>query len=152
MSGEERERILEAVCDICHWPYVYRDDEVMHAEKCDHCPIEALLNGKQDKAEAEKDRKTFLNPDEAISILKDEDQIHTFRTAGNILLGADWDRDELIEEIRKAEVREIAGQNAQAMKHGLCIYSMKDGKMVDCLFVETDMDKLAALEKEKAKS
>ena len=47
MSGEEKERILEAVCDICHWPYVYRDSEIMHAERCDNCPVEALLNGKQ---------------------------------------------------------------------------------------------------------
>lgn len=43
MSGEEKERILEAVCDICHWPYVYRDDEVMHDEKCDNCPAEKAL-------------------------------------------------------------------------------------------------------------
>lgn len=54
MSGEEKERILEAVCDICHWPYVYHDSEIMHAEKCDHCPIEALLNGKQNTASGSK--------------------------------------------------------------------------------------------------
>lgn len=45
VNGEKKEQILEAVCDICHWPYVYRDDEVMHAEKCDHCTVEAILNG-----------------------------------------------------------------------------------------------------------
>ena len=44
MSGEEKERILEAVCDICHWPYVYRNSEIMNDEKCKYCPVEAVLN------------------------------------------------------------------------------------------------------------
>ncbi len=35
-----QERIMEAVCDLCHWPYEYRaaDEETMHAEKCAICP------------------------------------------------------------------------------------------------------------------
>ena len=148
MSGEEKERILEAVCDICHWPYVYRDSEIMHAEKCDHCPIEALLNGKQED-ESKKGKKIFLTPEEAISILPDGEQIHTFRDGGAIICGADWDREDLEEEIRRAERREIAGENARTMKHGLAIYS---GTFVNLLFIETNMDKLAALEKSKAKS
>jgi len=32
---------MEAVCDLCHWPYKYRadgvDEETMWAEKCEIC-------------------------------------------------------------------------------------------------------------------
>lgn len=45
MSTEQKEKIMAAVCDICHWPYVYRDSEIMQAEKCDHCPVEKALSG-----------------------------------------------------------------------------------------------------------
>lgn len=33
------EKIMEAVCDVCHWPYQYRneDAEVLYAEKCVIC-------------------------------------------------------------------------------------------------------------------
>ena len=44
MNREERERIMEAVCEICHWPYVYRNSEIMNDEKCKYCPVEAVLN------------------------------------------------------------------------------------------------------------
>lgn len=48
MNEDWKEKVLEVVCDMCHWPYVYRDSDIMHAEKCDHCPIEAALNGKEE--------------------------------------------------------------------------------------------------------
>ena len=39
---EAKETIMEAVCDLCHWPYHYRayclTEDVMFAEKCDTCP------------------------------------------------------------------------------------------------------------------
>ena len=35
---EAEEKIMAAVCDVCHWPHVYRDEEIMYAEKCDYCP------------------------------------------------------------------------------------------------------------------
>lgn len=44
MNREERERIMEAVCEVCHWPYVYRDSEIMNDEKCKYCPVKAVLN------------------------------------------------------------------------------------------------------------
>lgn len=34
MNREEKERIMEAACEICHWPYVYQDSEIMNDEKC----------------------------------------------------------------------------------------------------------------------
>ena len=38
-----REKIMEAVCGLCHWPYAYRDEEIMYAEKCDICPAAAAV-------------------------------------------------------------------------------------------------------------
>ena len=49
MMEERIEKAMEAVCDLCHWPYVYRDSEVMYAEKCGHCPMRELLNGEQEE-------------------------------------------------------------------------------------------------------
>ena len=43
MMEERIEKAMEAVCDICHWPYVYRDQDVMHAEKCENCPVERKI-------------------------------------------------------------------------------------------------------------
>lgn len=43
MTGEKKlqleEKIMDAVCDLCHWPYAYAgdDEEVLYAEKCEHC-------------------------------------------------------------------------------------------------------------------
>ena len=35
---QAEENIMDAVCGLCHWPYVYRDQDTMWAEKCDYCP------------------------------------------------------------------------------------------------------------------
>lgn len=37
------ETIMDAVCDVCHWPLAYHDEEAMHTEKCDSCPAEAAV-------------------------------------------------------------------------------------------------------------
>ena len=36
------ERIMEQVCELCHWPYIETDQEEMDA-RCAACPIEAQL-------------------------------------------------------------------------------------------------------------
>lgn len=44
MTTEEKlqaeEEIMDAVCELCHWPYVYHGDheDDMYEEKCDVCP------------------------------------------------------------------------------------------------------------------
>ena len=42
MDKDERlqaeEHIMEAVCELCHWPHVYTDEELMYSERCDCCP------------------------------------------------------------------------------------------------------------------
>jgi hypothetical protein len=39
---EQFEKIMEAVCELCHWPYVSQDQEQLTA-KCDNCPVERIL-------------------------------------------------------------------------------------------------------------
>lgn len=48
MTETMKEKILEAACDLCHWPWVYRDDVTMHDERCAYCPMKMLLEGTTD--------------------------------------------------------------------------------------------------------
>jgi hypothetical protein len=40
---QAEENIMDQVCGLCHWPYVYRDEKTMYAEKCDYCPAAAAV-------------------------------------------------------------------------------------------------------------
>ena len=53
MTNDQFENIRSAGCDLCHWPYVYQDENIMHAEKCDYCPLiqAARVARESDKAE-----------------------------------------------------------------------------------------------------
>ena len=73
-----------------------------------------------------------LTYDEAIALLPEGDEIHTFRNGGFSIIGADWGREQLIEAIKAAPVIGITGSMAQAMKHGMVID--EGGKH---LFIET---------------
>lgn len=33
---------MEAVCGLCHWPYVEEDQEALD-ERCERCPVERML-------------------------------------------------------------------------------------------------------------
>ena len=35
--------VAEATCDLCHWPYVYRDADLLHVEKCEFCQISSVI-------------------------------------------------------------------------------------------------------------
>ena len=67
------------------------------------------------------DDKELISLDEAIKRLPDGDMVHTFRQGGPCLIGADHERDRLIDAMRSAPEIEVAGQQAQAMGHGLAI-------------------------------
>lgn len=70
--------------------------------------------------------------DEAIKYLPDGPQIHTFRnSAAGLLLGADWEREDLLATMRKYAVLPT-GPGARAMRHGL---ALRDDQGV--LFIET---------------
>ena len=67
------------------------------------------------------DEKEVIAFDDAAKLLPDAEQVHTFRQAGSIILGADWDKTSLLDAMRKAPEIQVTGPQAQAMKHGLCI-------------------------------
>lgn len=48
---EAQEKIMEAVCELCHWPYVYRgiDEDAMYAERCECCPAAAAVGAALDE-------------------------------------------------------------------------------------------------------
>lgn len=61
------------------------------------------------------------------------ERVHTFRNPGvGMLLGADWDRDELVAAMTEAPEILVTGAQAQAVNHGLAI--SYNGSM---LFIET---------------
>jgi len=71
-----------------------------------------------------------LETDKAIEMLPDGETVHTFRNPGGMLIGADWDKKEVVAAITKFGA-EFAGEQAKAMGHALAI---NDGAW---LFVET---------------
>lgn len=91
------------------------------------------------------EKRHFLTVDEAISILPDGDSIHTFRDAF-ILIGADWSQEDIIDEIKKSDRREITGPGARGSGHGLAVYPPHAIYHSDILFVETDKKRLDELD------
>lgn len=97
--------------------------------------------------------KVYITEQEAISILPKGETVHTFYCAP-ILIGADWSRSEIIDKLKCSTYRELAGEQAKALNHGLALYNDTAKYMSDILFVETDEKALEELEaklSEKAK-
>ena len=91
--------------------------------------------------------KYYLNYDEAVSLLPDNEDIHTFKNAPFGLIGADWSRDDILAKLKEPDiVIELTGEQAKAMKHGMCAYSKNAKYQSEILFIETDEDKLSAFE------
>lgn len=67
------------------------------------------------------DDKEFISFDEAVKRLPEGGHVHTFRQAGPVLLGCDYDRESLLAAMKVAPNIEVPGPAAQAMKHGLAI-------------------------------
>ena len=74
----------------------------------------------------------YLTYDEAVALLPDGEQIHTFLDGGLALIGADWDRQQVLDLLAATSQREVTGPGAQSMGHGLAAY--RDGEPV---FIET---------------
>lgn len=81
--------------------------------------------------EPKADERVRLTFDEALAMLPADEEIHTFRQAGFALIGADWDRDEILKLIREKGC-ELSGEIASRMGHGIVLFD-GDGT----LFVET---------------
>lgn len=92
-------------------------------------------------------RKHYLNYDEAVSLLPNGEQVHTFYNASFGLIGADWIREEILDKLRESDiVIELTGEQAKTMKHGMCAYSKNLKYHDEILFIETDEEKLSAFE------
>jgi len=78
-----------------------------------------------------EESRVDLSTEEALSLLPKEDLIHTFRSIGSVLIGADWEREELVDLINRSHC-EIGGSRSIALGHGLVIWSGTDP-----LFVHT---------------
>lgn len=78
------------------------------------------------------DDVVLLSYDEAVALLPEGERIHTILDSGIALLGADWDREQVLGLLRTTDRREVTGPAAQAMGHGLAAF--RDGEPV---FIET---------------
>jgi hypothetical protein len=92
--------------------------------------------------------KVYLTKEQAVSVLPDGETIHTFLNPGFGLVGADWERDDILDKIEKSDIVELTGPGARGMGHGICAYNKGTKWQSEILFIETDEKKLSALEKE----
>ena len=93
--------------------------------------------------------KKYLTYEEAMSLLPNEKEIHTFYNCSFGLLGADWRKEEVLELLKNpCTTIELTGENAKAMKHGMCAYRKGERDHSLIVFIETDDEKLSAFEQE----
>lgn len=92
--------------------------------------------------------KIYITKEQAVSILPDGESVHTFMNAGFVLVGADWSREDILDKLGKSDILELAGAGARGLGHGICAYDKTAKTQGDLLFIETNEEKLAALEKE----
>lgn len=90
--------------------------------------------------------KKYITAEQAIGILPDGDNIHTFYNPGFGLMGADWGRTKIIDKLQKSDHLELTGPSAKGMGHGLCAYDDSAKYQSDILFIETDTERLKLLE------
>lgn len=85
---------------------------------------------------AADDEQVLLSYDEAAALLPDGERVHTFLDGGLALIGADWDRADILALLREADCLEVTGPQAQAMGHGLVAWRTTDGRQQP-VFIET---------------
>lgn len=90
--------------------------------------------------------KIYLTKERAISVLPVGDAVHTFVNPGFGLVGTDWSREDIIDKIQRSDVIVLTGEMARSMGHGMCAYNSDAKYQSDILFIETDEEKLKALE------
>lgn len=90
----------------------------------------------------------YLSYDEAVRVLPNEEYIHTFINNAIGLIGADWEKHEILNKLNNSDVIELCWEQARDLGHGICCYKESAKYQSDILFIATDEDKLLALEKE----
>lgn len=91
--------------------------------------------------------KRYLTFEEAVSLLPNEEYIHTFYNASFGLCGADWSKSEILDKLQKSEIIELTGETARSMGHGICAYNKDTKFQKDILFIQTDEKKLLEFDK-----
>lgn len=95
--------------------------------------------------------KYYLKYDEAVSLLPNSENIHTFMNASFGLIGADWSKEDILDKLKQADnVIELTGESARGMGHGMCVYSKNAKYQSEILFIQTDEDKLSEFEQAHA--
>jgi hypothetical protein len=81
----------------------------------------AFLN--EVKKNPDEEKRTHLTYEQAVEMLEDGEEIHTFRNSPMMLIGADWSRKHLLETMKKYEsTLELTGPAATGMGHGLALH------------------------------
>ena len=62
-----------------------------------------------------------LTYEQAVALLPEGDEIHTYLSDDNVLVGADWDRDSVLDLLREG-APELAGPAATKAGHGLVAF------------------------------
>jgi hypothetical protein len=68
-----------------------------------------------------KDDRTPLTYEQAVEMIPDTANIHTFRSNPMALIGCDWSIEEILKALKTGKP-ELAGEQATAMNHGLVIF------------------------------
>lgn len=56
MNEKDFETVMEAVCDICHWPFVEKSEEALNVH-CEDCPVEKTLKKVGSELEGDKEKQ-----------------------------------------------------------------------------------------------
>ena len=80
---------------------------------------------------SETSERTKLTLEQALPMLPPGDSIHTFIQGGMCLIGADWARGDVVQQIRECGC-ELSGPQAVAMNHGLVTF-----RGTEPVFIET---------------
>jgi len=81
----------------------------------------------------QENEKCPVSFDVAVSMLPDSEHIHTFRSATGMLVGADWERSELLDRMRRYEnTLEIGGPECQRFEHGLAMWDDYGPLFIQC--------------------
>ena len=86
--------------------------------------------------------RKILTIEQAIDILPQKEQIHCFINAGFGLVGADWNKEKVVEALKCAEVVEIGGEQCKALKHALVCIPKNAKRQSDLYFFESRVDKI----------
>jgi len=84
--------------------------------------------------------RVTLTPEQLDAMMLPGEEVHTFMQAGSVILGAHWNRKEILDAARKNGA-ELSGETATKMLHGAVTWD--DEKRV--VFIETAPNEKAHL-------